>query len=230
MRALYGSGRQADAMRAFQRARDVLIDQIGAEPGPELRRLEAAVLAHDDVVLLPGPGTAQSPIGHGFRRQGNFRHPVSACIGRESEVGSVVALLADHRLVTLLGPGGVGKTRLAQEVAVAISADAPDGVWWVDAIATRTGNDLVAAVQRALGIEGGPVTDVAAGLAAIATVLAERRAMLLIDNCEHVIDAARRCRRRTARTVPGAAGRGHQPRAARCPRRADGRRSAAVLR
>ena len=190
MRALYASGRQADAVRAFQRARDVLIDAVGAEPGPELRRLEAAVLAQDDAVLLPTVDTSAAPIGHGFRRQGNLRHPVSACIGRDAEVRHVIGLLADNRLVTLLGPGGVGKTRLAQEIGVSMS-DVPDGVWWVDAIATRTEHDLVAAVQRALGIEGGPVTDVGAGLTVIATVLSGRRALVVVDNCEHVVDAAR---------------------------------------
>lgn len=193
IRALYASGRQADAMRAFQRARDVLIDQIGAEPGPELRRLEAAVLAHDDTVLVATApaGAVATPVGHGFRRRGNLRHPVSACVGRESAVAEVLDLLDAHRLVTLTGPGGVGKTRLAQELGTLLSDTVGDGVWWVDVAPARGAADVVGSIHRALGIDGGPVTDPRAGIDAIVAILSDTDALFVIDNCEHLVDPIR---------------------------------------
>jgi predicted ATPase/DNA-binding SARP family transcriptional activator len=191
IRALYASGRQADAMRAFQRARAVLVEEIGAEPGPELRRLEAAVLAQDDAVLGWARVATRAPIGHGFRRRGNLRHPVGRCIGRGAAVDALGRLIERHRLITLTGPGGVGKTRLAQEFGTSLADSVSDGVWWVELAAARSERDVVGAVQRALGIEGGPVADPATGVAAIAVILAERDAVLVVDNCEHLLDATR---------------------------------------
>ena len=119
MRALYGSGQQAAALRAYQRARDDLIEELGVEPSTELRRLEAAVLAQDETLLgSTGANVARRSDRRGFRRRGNLRHPVGACIGREADIDRLVQLVETNRLVTLTGPGGVGKTRLALELGV----------------------------------------------------------------------------------------------------------------
>ena len=173
---------------AFQRARDVLVEQIGVEPGAELRSLEAAVLAQDEAVF--GAATSdppRSPIGEDFRRRGNVRYPVGPCIGRVAELEQLIGLTEHNRLVTLTGPGGVGKTRLAIELCVALKDDTPDGVWWVDLAAARSGADVMSAVQRSLGIDGGGASDPTAALEAIVTVLTDRAAMLVLDNCEHVL-------------------------------------------
>ena len=129
----------------------------------------------------------RSPIGEDFRRRGNVRYPVGPCIGRVAELEQLVGLTEHHRLVTLTGPGGVGKTSLAIELCVALKDDTPDGVWWVELAAARSEADVLSAVQRSLGIDGGGASDPAAALAAIVTVLADRAAMLVLDNCEHVL-------------------------------------------
>ena len=123
MLALYRSGRQADALEAFQEARRVLGDELGLEPGPELRRLQEAILAHD-------PAIAAVPVGR--RRRGNLPALSTSFVGREEELLWSPALLGEHRLVTLTGPPGVGKSRLALEAARSLEREFPDGVWLVE--------------------------------------------------------------------------------------------------
>ena len=103
MIALYRSGRHADALAAFRNARDVL-DELGLEPGPELRELEQRILVHDPALAAPGPAE-QAPV------------PPTPTFGRDADVRAVLHALAETRLLTLAGTGGVGKTRLAIELA-----------------------------------------------------------------------------------------------------------------
>ena len=157
IRALYCSGRQADAMRAFQRARDVLVEQIGVEPGRRAPPAGGSGVGAGRVGARRrhvGPAP-RSPIGEDFRRRGNVRYPVGPCIGRVADLEQLIGLIEHNRLVTLTGPGGVGKTRLAIELCVALKDDTPDGVWWVELAAARSDADVLSAVQRSLGIDGG---------------------------------------------------------------------------
>ena len=122
MLALYRSGRQADALESFQEARGVLEEQLGLEPGPELRRLQEAILTHDPAIA---PITAAP-------RRGNLPTPSTSFVDRDQELARVVELLHEHRLVTLTGPPGVGKSRLALEVGRSLEPEIADGIWLVD--------------------------------------------------------------------------------------------------
>ena len=195
MLALYRSGRQAEALRAFREARRVLADELGLEPGTELRRMEAAILGQDAALEVRSEAR---PIEQELPpAPTNLRPPLTTFVGRQDDIAGVGELFGQHRLVTLVGAGGCGKTRLAAEFAFRRLADFPDGVWFA-ALDTLTSGDAVpAAVAEAAGLSTadtagqpglGPV-DVNDRLRAM---LADRTALVVLDNCEHVIDDAAR--------------------------------------
>jgi predicted ATPase/DNA-binding SARP family transcriptional activator len=178
MLALYRSGRQADALAAYRRARDTLVDELGLEVGAELRELERAILAQDpELRLEPPPELRAAPLPA----------PVTGLVGRERETAEVVGLLdGGVRLITLSGPGGIGKTRLALEVAKRVAA-AEHEVAFVD-LSPLADPDLVPqALADALGIRevsGSTLT------ARLAQALAPRALLLVLDNFEQVVAAA----------------------------------------
>jgi predicted ATPase/DNA-binding SARP family transcriptional activator len=201
--ALYRCGRQADALRAFQDARRRLVDELGIEPGAELRRLEAAVLAQDPSLDPPATSrraadptsvaaTAPTAPASGPVRpaRGNVPRPLTACLGRENELADVLDLAATHRLITLVGPGGAGKTRLSVEVAHALAPSVQDGVWLVDLASVRDATGVLTAVVRTLRLDEGAIAGSPAPRSAdeVADTLAGRQIVLLVDNCEHVVD------------------------------------------
>jgi predicted ATPase/DNA-binding SARP family transcriptional activator len=209
MLALYRSGRQAEALRAYRDGRRLLVEQLGLEPSPLLSGLEQAILRQDPSLDLPAssvpsartPGQLTAalrspPLPHGSvsnltaQPRRAWRHaPVSTFVGRVPELEDLQTLLlgADPRLVTLTGPAGTGKTRLALEVAARVGSGFRDGTAVVD-LTTVSDHELVAsAVGSALGLRPASQQDAAADLAAY---LATRAQLLLLDNFEHVLPAA----------------------------------------
>jgi predicted ATPase/DNA-binding SARP family transcriptional activator len=175
MLALYRSGRQADALETFQEARRVLADELGLEPGPDLRRLQDAILAHD-------PALAAVPAAR--RRRGNLPAPQTSFVGRDEEVREVGALLHEHRLVTLTGPPGVGKSRLAVETARSLESEFPDGIWLVDFARAGGAADAVRLLANSVDVRDSDA------LARVTSRLSAATALVVLDACEHVLDEA----------------------------------------
>ena len=146
MVALYRSGRQADALRAFQEARRVFVEELGIEPGRSLRELERAVLSQDPDLDAP----ARAPLLE--RPYHNLPSPLTALLGRFDDVQTVQKLLATSRLVTIAGTGGCGKTRLALAVAEEVCEQQADGAWFADLTPARTGELVAVHLASELGL------------------------------------------------------------------------------
>ncbi|MEE4546691.1 BTAD domain-containing putative transcriptional regulator [Streptomyces sp. V4-01] len=192
IRALRAAGRTADALVAYEEARTVLAETLGADPGPELRALHAELLRLEPVPE-PVPAPAPPPTAP---RSGNLRARLTSFVGREAELDAIRADLGATRLVTLTGPGGSGKTRLAQEAADrADTADHPDGVWLAELAPLDDPAAIPHAVLSALGRRDTFVLtptsySVEDPLARLLEHCASRRLLLVLDNCEHLIGAA----------------------------------------
>lgn len=230
MRALYAAGRQAEALSAYADLRDRLVDELGLEPGPEISALHQAILEQDPDLAGP-PAPRASALG----RRTNLPAPVSALIGREAAVKELVGLVGDTgsfdgagsvgagsgagpdapRLVTLTGPGGVGKTRLAIEVARELADELPDGVWLAELggidrlvcpLSSCSDDDWV--VEHLAGVLGVSLnqqgsTDPPAPIEVVAEAIAAKRLLLVVDNCEPVVRPVASALARLLRGVPG---------------------------
>ena len=185
MLALVRAGRQADALRAYQQAREVLVEELGIEPGERLRRMEQMVLDQDPSLDLPAqpvltvaPPADQAPVPPVA-----LPPDTTAFVGREHEIEETRGLLETTRLLTLTGIGGVGKTRLAIAVARRAEPDYPGGVGFVDLSGvtdpSEVGTEIASSVASRVG-----------------------ETLIIIDNCEHLIDSCADAVSRVLTEVP----------------------------
>ncbi|MFJ9677221.1 BTAD domain-containing putative transcriptional regulator [Streptomyces sp. NPDC101194] len=203
LRALRDAGRPAQALAAYDEMRTLLADRLGTDPGPELRSLHAELLHQ----APERPLMAAEPVPAARTRapavpQGNLRARLTSFVGREDDIDALHEDLSHTRLVTLLGPGGAGKTRLSQEAAESFAAAWPDGVWLAELAPVDDPEAVPEAVLTALGARetvlrgaGAEELRVAEGnagdpLVRLTEHCSRRRMLLLLDNCEHVVEAA----------------------------------------
>jgi predicted ATPase/DNA-binding SARP family transcriptional activator len=178
MLALYRTGRQADALAAYQAARRTLVDELGIEPSAELRELEQRMLRHDPSLSPPAAEAAPLAGGH-------LPVPATPFLGRARELAEVTALLrgTDGRLLTLTGAGGSGKTRLALRAAHACAEEYPGGVWFVG-FADLTDPRLIApAICQAIGLAEQPDLTPAQRLEGY---VRDRELLFVLDNLEQL--------------------------------------------
>ncbi|MFI9389065.1 BTAD domain-containing putative transcriptional regulator [Kutzneria sp. NPDC052558] len=164
MTALHRAGRRSEALTVFAELRERLADELGTDPSPEIMALHLELLRDEPV-----------------RPAGNLPHPVGTLIGRDADLADVRRLLAEHRLVTVIGPGGVGKTRAARELGHLLRDRYRDGVWLVELAPIARDASALDAVASALGFEEDD---------RLLAYLRGREVLLVLDNCEHVIEDA----------------------------------------
>lgn len=228
IRALRDAGRTAEALAAYDEVRTVLSERLGTDPGPELRGLYGELLHQEAAPAAPqppAPHPGQAPEEHPVPGKqptrpppqpsppsspqpsppasGNLRARLTSFVGRDPDIAALREDLTRTRLVTLLGPGGAGKTRLSQETAEAVADAWPDGVWLAELAPVDDPAAVPEAVLSAVGArdtvlrgagaeELRAFTEPGAGdpLVRLTEYCSRRRMLLLLDNCEHVVDAA----------------------------------------
>ncbi len=180
MRALAEAGRAAEALTVYQRTRERLADELGADPSAELSALHTALL--------------RGELGErAENRRTNLRAELTSFVGKDGDVSAVAGLAVRHRLVTLTGAGGSGKTRLATETARTMLAELPDGAWLVELASVPPGGEPAQAALTAIGLRDQAVLGGArAGepMDRLIAALRDRATLLILDNCEHVIEEA----------------------------------------
>jgi predicted ATPase/DNA-binding SARP family transcriptional activator len=189
MHALYASGRQADALAVYQDLRRRLVEELGVEPSDATRALHRRVLEQDPTLA---PVETDRPT--------NLPRRGTALVGREQAIDAVAEALRSAPLVTLVGVGGVGKTRLAIEVAGRERDRFADGAWLAELAPLADGGSVAPAVAAALQMQQRHATTIEQ---TVVEYFATRSLLLVLDNCEHVLDAAAGLVQRIVAECPG---------------------------
>jgi predicted ATPase/DNA-binding SARP family transcriptional activator len=195
MLAQHRLGRAEEALRSYQQVRTMLRDELGLEPGTELRELHGRILAEDPTLAGPSPTTVVPIPAAGDLTTGpasadepgevHLPHRMSALVGRERELAQLTEIVPRHGLTTLVGAAGCGKTRLAVELARTLAGRFSGGVRFVDLTAARDAGSVLSTVLSAFAATP---ADTARPDEAVRAFLRHRRVLLVLDNCEQVLD------------------------------------------
>ncbi|WP_344178232.1 ATP-binding protein [Kribbella lupini] len=198
IRALAADGRQAEALAAYERVRTTLADELGADPGSRLRDVHVAVLRGDEIDP-PAASAGVQVAGPVPKPKSNLRTPLTSFVGRAEDVAELSRQLNDGtRLVTMVGPGGAGKTRLATETGRTLVNQSSDGIYFVELAPLADAADVAPTLLSALGaseyvdsiqttLTPKRLPTTRAATDRLVDVIADRRVLLVLDNCEHLI-------------------------------------------
>lgn len=178
MLAQYRAGRQGEALETYRKVTSLLSESLGVDPGRELQQLYLQVLQQDPA--LDPPAAAAPP-----RKLQNLPTPITHFIGRAWELNEIRAMLGEHRLVTLLGSGGTGKSRLAIEVTKNATANFPGGVWFAELPPLRHSEIVIQTIAKSLGLTEHPALSLEE---VVQDFLGQGKMLLVLDNCEHLVD------------------------------------------
>jgi predicted ATPase/DNA-binding SARP family transcriptional activator len=181
MQALAAAGRGNEALQVYERIKAALADELGVDPAPELAAQERDVQRGE----LAPPKAPERP-------KTNLRAELTSFVGRDDDITVTRDLIAEHRLTTLIGPGGAGKTRLATETARSLLGDLPDGAWLIELAPIGADGDVAQAALTGLGLRDALLGDASntEPTERLIAAIRDREALLVLDNCEHVIEAA----------------------------------------
>jgi predicted ATPase/DNA-binding SARP family transcriptional activator len=193
--AQYRAGRQVAALASYQQVRTLLATELGLDPRPQLQDLEHLILVQDAALEVPARPAARTRTP---RRSGNLPSMAAELVGRDDAVAAICDLLGQGRLVEIVGPGGVGKTAVALAVGRSLTTPlsfATDGIWLARLEGARTPEEVVDVL---VGAVDGPGEE-----AALFESFKDASALMILDNCEHVIDAAAALAVRLLDVAPG---------------------------
>ena len=192
--AQYRAGRQADALASYQRVRSQFAAELGLEPRPQLQDLERRILVQDTSLDDSAGPRART---RARRRAGNLPSMTVELVGRENEMADLSDLLVRERLVTIVGPGGIGKTAVAIAVGRGLSdsADLTDGIWLARLESANTADQVIDVLVGAVDGPGGET--------ALFESFKDSSALVILDNCEHIIDSAAALADRLLDAAPG---------------------------